>query len=342
MKKQLLTFSICIPVYKGSSVLRDTLRSITQQSFKNYEIIIGDDNPPQLKREIAKTKNIIQSFKNTEIKYIKNAKNLGCQTNMNQIVKMAKNDIIYLVAQDDVISKNSLQETHNAFFLDKDIGAVTRGYYWFDDNINKPVRIKKPVNELENTIISIFDDPKKVIGVFDTIDNITGLAFKRKYFTTPFHKDMFTTHIHPFAAIFKNHKVVCLKNYIFACRIKLSQSRKAFSYIKSPMQSWIDMFNAIYSEKQFEKIRKNCIKNFVAINYVGLIQIRNFAHYQDLLHEISLLIKFRPSNLFTPSFWLYVLITLIFPPKLLINFTDWYKKVILSRQLAKINFQFFK
>lgn len=342
MKKKLLSFSIGIPVYKGSTVLRETLQSITKQSFKNYEIIIGDDNPPHSKEEIEKTKQIVKSFNDCQIKYVKHEKNLGCQENMNRIVKIAKNDIIYLVAQDDIISKDSLQRTHDVFFLDKDIGAVTRGYYWFDENIKKPIRIKKPVDESKDTVVSISDELSKVIDIFNTVDNITGLAFRRKYFTTPFHQDMFTTHIHPFAAIFKYHKVVCLKDYIFACRIELSQSRKAFSYIKSPMQSWIDMFNTIFYEKKFEKIRNQCITNFVAVNYVGLLQIRNYARYRDLIYEIFLLIKYRFQNLFSLSFWFYTVVCLITPPWILIYLVDWYKNKVLSKQIPKINFQYFK
>lgn len=341
MKKQLLSFSICIPVYKGSSILRDTLKSITKQSFKNYEIIIGDDNSPYLKEEIKKTRQIIKSFKNNRIKYIKHNKNLGCQENMNRIVAKAKNDIVYLVAQDDIISKNSLQRTHDAFFLDKDIGAVTRGYFWFDDNIRKPVRIKKPVDENNDVIISINDNPQTIAKVFNTVDNITGLAFWRKYWQTPFHQDMFTTHIHPFAQIFKNHKIVCLKDYIFACRIGLSQSRKAFSYIKSPMQSWIDMFNTIFPEKKFTKLRKYLISEFVAINYIGLVQIKNFAKYNDLLHEIFLLIKYRKKNLLNPTFWIISLGCMVIPPIILITFVDWFKKNILSSHLPNINFTYY-
>lgn len=338
MKKKRLSFSICIPVYNGSSVLRETLLSITKQSFKNYEIIIGDDNPPNFKREIKKTKKILTFFKNIKIKYIKHGQNLGCQENMNRIVKKAKNDIVYLVAQDDILNSHALQKTHDAFFLDKDIGAVTRGYFWFDEDISKPVRLKKPVSESENTIVSIFDDPKKVIGVFDTVDNITGLAFRRKYLTTPFHQDIFTTHVHPFASIFKNHKIVCLKDYIFACRIRLSQSRKAFSYIKSPMKSWINMFDIIFSEKKFVSLRKYFIEEFVAKNYVSLVQIKNFSIFTNLIYEIILLIKYRIKNLFSLSFWLYVAITLLIPKKYLLLLTDWYKNKINSKFVPVIDF----
>ncbi len=340
MKNKSLSFSICIPVYKGSSILRATLKSITQQSFKNYEIIIGDDNPSDLKKEIKKTKDIVKSFNNNRIKYIKHEKNLGCQENMNRIVAKAKNDIVYLVAQDDIIAKNSIQITHDAFFLDKDIGAVTRGYFWFDENIKKPIRLKKPVDESRNTVISIFDDPQKVIGVFNTVDNITGLAFCRKYLTTPFHKDMFTTHIHPFANIFKDHRVVCLKDYIFACRTKTSQSRQSFSYKKSPMKSWVDMFSTVFPEKKYNKLRKYCVRDFVAVNYAGLIQIRNYAKYKDLIREILFLLKYRWQNIFSPFFWLFSLGCLLMPRPWLINLVDWYKNNINPKFLPKIEFHY--
>jgi len=340
VKNKTLNFSICIPVYKGTPVLRDTLKSIINQPFKNYEIIIGDDNPSRLKSEIKKTKEIIRSFKDKRIKYIKHEKNLGCQENMNRIVRQAKNDIVYLVAQDDIIAKDSLARTHAAFFLDKDIGAVTRGYFWFDEDIKKPIRLKRPVDESKDVVVSISDNPDKVIGIFKTIDNITGLAFRRKYLTTPFHKDMFTTHIHPFASIFKTHRVVCLKDYIFACRTKTSQSRQSFSYVKSPMKSWIDMFNTIFPEKKFSKLRKYCIHDFVALNYTGLIQIRNYAQYKDLIREIFLLLKYRWQNIFSPLFWLFSLGCLLIPRSWLINLVDWCKNNINSRILPRIEFHY--
>lgn len=340
MKNKILSFSICIPVYKGSPVLKQAIKSILDQHYSNIEIIIGDDNIPELKNEIKKTKKIIAAFHDTRIKYFKNPTNLGCQENLNRIVSHAKKEVVYLVAQDDIIAKNSLERTNNAFFLDSDIGAVTRGYFWFYDNIHKPVRIKKPVDANNDTVVSIFDDPKKIVKVFNTVDNITGLAFRRKYLTTFFHQDMFTTHIYPFATIFKKHNIVCLKDNIFACRIKMSQSRQGFAYAKSPMQSWVDMFNTVFHEKQYKHIRQYCIKNFVATNYIGLVQIKNYARFGDLLREIVLLIKYRWQNIFHPLFWVISIVCIIIPSQLLIRFTDWYKNRLHRLLLDQVTFNY--
>ncbi len=144
--KKRLSFSICIPIYKGSKVLKKALNSIKKQGFSNYEIIIGDDNPPELKKEIEKTKKIIKFFKFKKLTYIKNKKNLGYPKNLTNIVTYAKNDVIFLLAQDDILSKDALQKTHDAFLLKKNIGAVTRPYFWFEKDIKKPVRAVYPPN----------------------------------------------------------------------------------------------------------------------------------------------------------------------------------------------------
>jgi len=116
------SFSVCIPVYKGSHLIRNMLNSIlAQEDFDDFEIIIGDDNPPELLDEIKKTRQIIDSFGDSRIKYHKNKKNLGYAINLQQIVARAKNDILYLLAQDDILAKDALRKTHDAFLLDDDI-----------------------------------------------------------------------------------------------------------------------------------------------------------------------------------------------------------------------------
>mgnify|MGYP001561445576 CR=1 FL=1 len=125
-----LSFSICIPVYKGSSLLRECLQSIVKQGFTNYEIIIGEDTPPEYRDEIKKTQEIIQSFPNQNIQYFKNKMNLGYPKNLQKIVSFAKNDIIFLMGQDDILSRNALQKTHDAFFLGNKRFALSNCDVW--------------------------------------------------------------------------------------------------------------------------------------------------------------------------------------------------------------------
>ena len=57
--------SVIIPVYNGERTLRHFLKSILDQTYKNYEVIVVDNNSTD------KTKDIIKEFqtKDNKIKY---------------------------------------------------------------------------------------------------------------------------------------------------------------------------------------------------------------------------------------------------------------------------------
>jgi hypothetical protein len=244
------------------------------------------------------------------------------------------------MGQDDILGENSLLETKKAFEISEDIGAVARPYFWFDEKITQPVRATKQLNPEKNEIVTIKDNFARIILTIDVAGQLSGLALRRKYLNTPFHEDIFPCHVYPFAAIFKKHPIVFLKNYNLAVRIRSSQCRSVSSiYDKSPVENWVDFWNNVFPEKEFEPLRKYAIKNYVANNYVGLVQIRNYAKYRYLLREIWKLLKYRPENIWSPTFWFFSLGCMVMPPFLLIPLVDWYKRKINSKKLKHIKFQ---
>jgi len=335
-----MKFSILMPVYNGASVIGQTLESIFNQSFTDYELIIVDD----CSRD--ETGKVVKSFKDKRVKYFKNKTNLGYSLNLEECRRKAKGEILYLMGQDDILAKDAMLNTYKAFLKSSDIGAVTRPYYWFDREIDKPVRAKKQLNPDKDEILTINSDKQKINIMFSTLDQLSGLAMRKKFVDLPFHPDIFPCHVYPFASIFKNHPVVFLKDYNLAVRIGSSQCRSPkmyrrktnYIYDKSPIQSWVEMFNSVYHEKEFKNFREYMIKNFVAINFVGLVQIRNYASYKYLLREIFMLLKYRVQNIFSFQFWLFSLGCLIMPPVLLIPLVDWYKDNINGLFFKKIKF----
>jgi glycosyltransferase involved in cell wall biosynthesis len=330
-----LKFSILIPTYNGAEVIGDTLRSLLSQSFQNFEIIVQDDASKD------NTIEVIESFNDPNIKIVKNEKNLGYSKNLESLSKKAAGDIIYLMGQDDILGENALLETYDAFKISDDIGAIARPYFWFDEEITKPVRATKQLNPNKNEIVRVTDDFARIILTIDVAGQLSGLALRRKYLDTPFHEDIFPCHVYPFAAIFKKHPIVFLKDYNLAVRIRSSQCRSVSSiYDKSPVESWVDFWNNVFPEKEFEPLRKYAIKNYVANNYVGLVQIRNYAKYRYLLREIWKLLKYRPENIWSPAFWFFSLGCMVMPPFLLIPLVDWYKQKINARKYTGIIFKY--
>jgi len=332
-----LKFSILIPTYNGESVIKQTLLSILSQNYNNYEIIISDDHSSD------KTIDIIKSYKDKRLKIYRNKKNLGYPGNLNNAYKKASGDIIYLMGQDDILGSGALNNTSQAFLISPDIGAVIRPYYQFFDDIKIPVRNTGPqLNSKRNEIIKITDDPKKIILIIHNAGQLSGLAMRKKFITQPFHKDIFPCHVYPFMSVFKKHPLVFLKDYTVAVRIKSSQARNvAKIYDLSPIQTWMDFINNIFTEPQFTPLKKYCIDNYIAKNYVGLVQIKNYSSkYRYLIREIILLIKLRWKNIYNPLFWFFVIITLTIPKIFLRKITDWYKNEINSKKLKFIKFEY--
>jgi glycosyltransferase involved in cell wall biosynthesis len=330
-----LKFSILIPAYNGAEVIGDTLRSILSQSFQNFEIIIQDDASQD------DTVEAIKALNDPRIKIFENETNLGYSRNLDNLSKKATGDIIYMMGQDDILGKNALLETYKAFRISEDIGAVARPYFWFDKEITKPVRATKQLNPEKNEIVRITDNFERIILTIDVAGQLSGLAMRRKYLDTPFHEDIFPCHTYPFIAILKKHPIVFLKDYNLAVRIRSSQCRSVSSiYDKSPIESWVDFFNNVFPEPKFEKFRKYAIKNYVAKNYIGLVQIRNYARYKYLIREIGKLLKYRWENIWSPTFWFFSFGCLLIPPFTLIPLVDWYKNKINSQKFKYINFSY--
>lgn len=320
-----------MPVYNGAKVIEPTLKSILSQSFINYDLIIVDDCSTDASEKI------IKSFEDKRIRLFKNEKNLGYSRNLEECRKKARGDVVYLMGQDDILGKDALINTHKAFMLSDDIGAVTRPYFWFDQKITLPVRAKEQLNPQKDEIVTIKDDYSRIIKMFRTLDQLSGLAYRRKYIDLPFHEDIFPCHVYPFASIFKKHPVVFLKDYNIAVRIASSQTRSVSKiYNKSPIQSWVDMFETVFYEKKHERFRQYMIKNFVALNFVGLVQIKNYARYRFLIREIGMLLKYRPENLLNLQFWFFSFGCLIMPARFLILLVDWYKNHIYAQKLKNI------
>lgn len=326
-----MKFSILIPTYNGEKTIVQTLQSILFQSFVDYEIIICDD------ASTDNTVEVIKSFPDPRINFFGFQKNLGYAKNLQRCFAKANSEIIFLMAQDDILASGALQKTCDAFFLADDIGAVTRPYFWFDKDIKKPVRAVLPFDNNKNAIL-LAENPEHFLAVVKSIGQLSGLAFRRKFLNIQFNENCFVAHVYPFLGIFKNHKGIFLNDYTVAVRISSSQTRfNQKIYNPSPLKTWIEMFKNVLPEDEFKKSREIGIKHMTT-HFVGLVQIKNYAPVKFLWREIWLHLKFRPQNIFNLKLWFYSLLCLLLPRQILRPLTDWYKEKINVHILPDISF----
>lgn len=327
-------FSICMPTYNGVKYVGEALESIFNQSYRNFEIIISDDcsTDDTVKR--------VKSFQDKRIRVYRTLRNVGYGDNLKTFKSKISGDIMFMMAQDDLLSPDALQLINNAYHLDNDIGAVIRPYYQFDNDPRIPVRRAPPPDLNNDLAVSIFADRKIIEKVIEASGLLSAISYRVKYMDIDFHEDVFPAHAYPFFSIFKKHKIVFLHDYIVAVRIFSSQARfKSSIYEPSPVETWVKMFNTVLKEKRYNQVRKNCI-DYASRNYVGLVQIRNFSSYKNLLTEILVLLKYRWINILNIRFWSYCIICLLTPRLLLVKIVDMYKNKVLSKVIkSKIKIQ---
>lgn len=325
-----MKISILLPTYNGAKYLSETIDTILSQDYNNFDLIVQDDCSKD------NTVKILKKYHDSRIKIIVNKNNLGYPKNLEAARKRAKGDILFLMGQDDILAQGTLKNINTYFTKNPDLGAVTRPYYWFqNDTTRKPIRLKNGISYTSNTLVDIKSSKEKLVRVIDSLDQLSGLAYRTKFMTMGFHPDIFPCHIYPFLEIMKKHPILFQKDITIAVRIASSQSRWLKSiYDKSPLQSWVEMIINLFPKPKYSKLQTYLIQNFVARNYVGQFQVRNYGSYRYFLREFILLIKYRWQNLLSPSFWAINTLCAVLPRSLCIWLVDQYKDKVLAHKVS--------
>ena len=108
MKKNNQLISIIIPYYKKKKFISKTVRSILNQNYKNFEIILIYDD--ENKNDFNFLLKLIKPFKKKKI--ILNKKNYGVAKSRNIALKYCKGKYIALIDSDDTWKKNKLRNQY--------------------------------------------------------------------------------------------------------------------------------------------------------------------------------------------------------------------------------------
>lgn len=101
MQENEILVSVVIPTYSRNITLTRAIDSVLAQTYKNLEIIVVDDNPPDSEWR-ASTQHIMKEYSNNpRIRYIQNAQNMGGSGARNEGIKAANGEYIAFLDDDD-------------------------------------------------------------------------------------------------------------------------------------------------------------------------------------------------------------------------------------------------
>lgn len=162
MKQELV--SIIVPVYNAEKFLNDTIKTVLEQTYNNFELLLIND---------CSTDNsikLIKKYSDKRIKLINNKVNSGAAVSRNNGIKEAKGRYICFLDADDLWHKEKL-EKQVKFMKEKNCAFSFTGYEFADENgipNGKKVFVPDKINyrkSLKNTTIwtsTVMFDMKKL------------------------------------------------------------------------------------------------------------------------------------------------------------------------------------
>ena len=104
--------TVIITTYKRSNVIERAIKSVLNQTYKNIEIIVVDDNA-NIPEEREKTAEVIKNYPN--IIYVQNSKNLGGALSRNEGIYRAKGNYIAFLDDDDEYEREKIEKQYKLY-----------------------------------------------------------------------------------------------------------------------------------------------------------------------------------------------------------------------------------
>ena len=110
-------FSVIIPAYNGADYIDKSIKSVLDQTYPNFEIIVVDDASKDITAEV------VQRFNDSRIKFIRHEVNRGSNAARNSGIRASSGRLIAYLDQDDLFHPEKLQYHKTFYDMNPSIGA---------------------------------------------------------------------------------------------------------------------------------------------------------------------------------------------------------------------------
>lgn len=164
--------TIGLPVYNCEQTIELTIKSILDQTYKNFELIITDDGSTDNSIEI------IKEFNDPRIKLYKDGINKGISYRLNQQIDLAVGDYFMRMDADDLMFPNRIEKQVDYLEKNKDVDVLGSFAVVIDDE-NKILGIRKSELKKDNKFLesTVFIHPT----VCGRIEWFKKLKYKDKF-----------------------------------------------------------------------------------------------------------------------------------------------------------------
>jgi len=133
--------SVIIPTHNRAELLRRAIKSVLNQTFEDFELIVVDDASTDSTPEVA------TGFDDPRIRYIRLKKNSGAPTARNTGIKRSRGAFIAFLDDDDEWLPRRLELQMKKFEeLEKDFGVVYGAFYYVSQQTGRIIGKRTPAH----------------------------------------------------------------------------------------------------------------------------------------------------------------------------------------------------
>lgn len=122
--------SVLMPAYNSAKYIAQSINSILNQTFTDFELIIVNDGSTD------DTHEVISSFTDLRIRYYQNDDNKGLMFVRNRLISLTTTDYIAFIDSDDIAEKNRLEVEYNLLKTNNHISLVSSSVISLDEQGN--------------------------------------------------------------------------------------------------------------------------------------------------------------------------------------------------------------
>lgn len=122
--------SVAIPTYNYGHYIGQTIQSVLDQTFKDFEVIVVDNCSSD------KTEEVVRRFRDSRISYHRNPHNVGFARNLNKCVELARGEYISILHADDAYLPQILEIESGILDAHQRVGFVYAALYTMDSSGN--------------------------------------------------------------------------------------------------------------------------------------------------------------------------------------------------------------
>ena len=251
--------SIIINCHNGEKYLNESLNSVFNQTYKNFEVIFFDNF------SIDNSEKILKKFSDKRVKYFKSKKLYNLYNARNLAINKAKGKYITFIDVDDIWKKNKLEKQIDFFSKNKQFKIVYSNYFNLKKD-KKNLKYKKnlPSGNITQQLLSDY-----CIGILT-------IMMRREIFTKNRFNNKYNIigDFDLFIKLSRLYKIGCIQKPLAMYRIHEENLSKKKNYLHiMELNDWLKNNKREYQNQKYE-----------------LKQFRNFLMRQKIKYYLNKLL----------------------------------------------------